>query len=64
MALDFASAGDAPARGSCGVQAGGLARSVPFDVLFQARLGSSRLHAPVSQGDRAISRRTVMNYEG
>jgi hypothetical protein len=44
-----------------GTLAGGL---VPrgLNVLFQVRLGLSGLHAPVSLGDSAISRRTVMNY--
>jgi len=42
-----------------GVQAGGLAvRSV--HILFQVCLPSSRLCAPVSLGDCAVSRRTVM----
>jgi len=42
-----------------GVQAGGLAaRSV--NVLFQVCLPSSRLRAPVSPGDCAISRRIFM----
>jgi len=42
-----------------GMPAGGLApRSL--NVLFQVRLGPSGLHAPVSPGDFAISRRTVM----
>lgn len=41
-------------------QAGGLvARSV--DILFQVCLPSARLRAPVSLGDCAISRRTVVN---
>jgi len=46
-----------------GVQAGGLAvRSV--NILFQVCLPPSRLRAPVSRGDCAISRRTVMNNAG
>ena len=45
------------------VQAGGLAvRSV--NILFQVCLPPSQLHAPVSRGDYAISRRTVMKNEG
>ncbi|NGZ61021.1 MAG: hypothetical protein CV081_11035 [Nitrospira sp. LK265] len=44
-------------------QAGRLAaRSV--DILFQVCLPSSRLRVPVSLGDSAISRRTVMNNVG
>ena len=55
--------GDAPGRGRPGVQAGGLAaRSVK--VLFQVCLPLSRLRAPVSRGDCAISSRTVMNNVG
>jgi hypothetical protein len=46
-----------------GVQAGGLAAR-PLDVLFQVRLGFSRLHAPVSRRDYVLSRRTVMNKAG
>jgi hypothetical protein len=43
-----------------GMLAGGLApRSL--NVLLQGRLVLSGLHAPVSLGDCAISRRTVMN---
>jgi hypothetical protein len=34
------------------------------NVLFQVCLPPSRLHAPVSLGDCAISRRTVMNNVG
>jgi len=46
-----------------GVQAGGLAiQSV--NILFQVCLPPSWLRAPVSLGDRAISRRTVMNNAG
>jgi hypothetical protein len=46
-----------------GVQLGGLtARSL--DVLFQVRLGLSRLHAPVSRRDCVISRRAIMDNEG
>jgi len=42
------------------VQADGLAaRSV--NILFQVYLPPSRLRAPVSRGDCAISPRTVMN---
>jgi len=37
-----------------GMLAGGLATR-GLDVLFQVRLGPSRLHAPVSLGDFAIS---------
>jgi hypothetical protein len=48
---------------SCGMPAGGLA-SPDLDVLFQVRLGLSGLHAPVSLGECAISRRTVMNNAG
>ena len=45
------------------VQAGGLAvRSV--NMLFQVCLPPSRLRAPVSRGDCAISPRTVMNNAG
>jgi len=55
--------GDAPGRGWPGVQAGGLAvRSV--NILFQVCLPPSRLRAPVSLGDCAISRRTAMNNAG
>jgi hypothetical protein len=44
-------------------QSGGLAaRSV--DILFQVCLPPSRLHAPVSRGDFAVSQRTVMNNVG
>jgi hypothetical protein len=46
-----------------GMSAGGLAAR-SFDVLFQIRLTPSRLHAPVSLGDFAISRRTVMHNAG
>jgi hypothetical protein len=46
-------------RLSC-VQAGGLAAQ-SLNVLFQVRLGPSRLHAPVSLRDSAISQRIVMN---
>jgi hypothetical protein len=46
-----------------GMPAGGLAAR-SFDVLLQVRLTPSRLHAPVSLGDYAISRRTVMNHAG
>jgi hypothetical protein len=46
-----------------GVQAGGLA-ACPLDVLFQVRLGFSRLRTPVSQRDCVISQRTVMNNVG
>jgi len=46
-----------------GVQAGGLA-ALPLDVLFQVRLGASRLRAPVSRRDCVISRRTVMKNAG
>jgi len=35
-----------------------------LDLLFQVCLGTSRLHAPVSLGDSAISSRTVMNNAG
>ena len=35
-----------------------------FDVLFQVRLGPSRLCLPVSLGDCTISRRIVMNNAG
>ena len=56
-------AADKPGRGGHGVQTGGLAvRSV--DVLFQVCLPPSRLRAPVSLGDCAISPRTVMNNAG
>ncbi len=42
---------------------GGLAvQSV--DVLQRVRLPSSRLHAPVSRRDCAVSRRSAMNIEG
>jgi hypothetical protein len=44
-------------------QAGGLAPQ-DLNVLFQVRFGLSGLHAPVSRGDSAISRRTVMNNVG
>jgi hypothetical protein len=45
------------------VQAGGLAtRSV--NILFQVCLLPSRLRAPVSLGDCAISRRAVINNAG
>jgi len=55
--------GDAPGRGWPGVQAGRLAvQSV--NILFQVCLPPSRLRAPVSLGDRAISRRTAMNNAG
>jgi len=47
----------------CGMLAGGLALR-GLNVLFQVRLGLSGLHAPVSRGDFAISRRTVMNNAG
>jgi len=46
-----------------GVQAGGLAAR-PLDVLFQVRLGFSRLRAPVSRRDCALSQRTAMNNAG
>jgi hypothetical protein len=49
-------------RGFC-TQAGGLAPR-GLNVLFQVRLGLSVLHAPISRGDFAISRRTVMNTAG
>ncbi|MEC4687847.1 MAG: hypothetical protein VST64_06035, partial [Nitrospirota bacterium] len=46
------------------LHAGGRARhSVPQRTV-QVRLGPSRLHAPVSLRDSAISRRTVMNNVG
>jgi hypothetical protein len=49
--------------GLSGVQAGGLAaRSV--NILFQVCLHPSRLRAPVSRGDCAISPRTVINNAG
>jgi len=49
-----------PGRSWHDVRAGGLAaRSV--NILFQVCLLPSRLRAPVSRGDCAISRRTVMN---
>ncbi len=46
-----------------GDQAGGLATQ-SVDVLPGVRLSPSRLRAPVSQRDCAISRRTVMNNPG
>jgi len=46
-----------------GMPAGGLAPR-GLNVLFQVRFGLSGLHAPVSPGDCAISRRTVMNHAG
>jgi hypothetical protein len=46
-----------------GGQSGGLAARF-LNVLFQVRLGPSRLRAPVSQRDYAISQRTVMNDAG
>ena len=54
---------DAPGRGWPGVQAGGHAvRSV--NILFQVCLPPSRLRAPVSRGDFAISRGTATNNAG
>src|SRR5438445_13116732 len=55
--------GDAPGRSWHGVQAGGLAAQ-SVNILFQVCLSPSRLRAPVSLGDSAISRRTVMNSAG
>ena len=58
---------DSPLRQACmrvhGIPAGGLA-AWSFNVPFQVRLTPSRLHAPVSPGDYAISRRPVMNNAG
>jgi len=45
------------------MQADGLATQ-SLNVLFQVRFGPSRLRAPVSRRDCAISRRTVMNNAG
>jgi hypothetical protein len=39
-------------------------RRAPLSVLFQVRLGPSRLRAPVLPRDCAISRQTVMNNAG
>ena len=55
--------GDAPGRGWPGVQTGGLAAQ-SVNILFQVCLSPSWLRAPVSLGDCAISRRTVMNNAG
>ncbi len=44
--------------------AGGRARRLVPQRTAQVRLGPSRLHAPVSRRDSAISRRTVMNNAG
>jgi hypothetical protein len=52
---------DSPLRQS--LMAGVLAAQ-SLDVLFQVRLGPSRLCLPVSPGDCAISRRTAMNNAG
>lgn len=49
-------------RSSCSHAVGLAARSL--DVLFQVRLGLSRLRAPVSRRDCAISQRTIMNNAG
>ena len=46
-----------------GAQAGGLATQ-SVNVLQGVRFPPSRLRAPVSQRDYAISRRTVMNNPG
>jgi len=45
------------------MQAGGLAAQ-SVNVLLGVRLPPSRLHAPVSRRDCAISPRTVMNNAG
>ena len=45
------------------VHAGGLATQ-SVNILFQVCLPPSRLRAPVSHGEYAISRRTVMNNFG
>ncbi|HEY6288689.1 MAG TPA: hypothetical protein VIW48_04515, partial [Nitrospiraceae bacterium] len=54
---------DKPGRGWHGVQAGGLAAQ-SVNIPFQVCLTPSQLRAPVSLGDYAISRRTVMNSAG
>jgi hypothetical protein len=67
MNASAAAIADSRLRQTCApasrVQVGGLATR-PLDVLFQVRLGLSRLHAPVSRRDSAVSRRTVMNKAG
>ena len=42
----------------------GVLAAQSLDVLFQVRLGPSRLCVPVSLRDSSISRRTVMNNAG
>jgi len=54
---------DKPGRGRPGVQAGGLATQ-SVNILFQVCFPPTRLRAPVSRGDCAISPRTVMNNAG
>jgi hypothetical protein len=58
---------DTPLR-HAGMRLGGMpaGRLAPrgLNILFQVCLGLSGLRVPVSLGDCAISRRTVMNYAG
>ncbi len=54
---------DQPARALNSGHAGGLAAQ-SLNVLVPVRLGPSRLRAPVSRRDCAISRRTIMNNPG
>jgi hypothetical protein len=64
-ALDLASAVTThlDAVGTAARQAGSLAAQL-VNILFQVCLPPSRLRAPVSLADCAISRRTVMNNPG
>jgi hypothetical protein len=57
----FAAIADSPLRQNL---TAGMLAAQSLDLLFQVRLGPSRLCLPVSPGDCAISPRIVMNNAG